>query len=312
MYCTDAFDCTAYLSTPPVLYCRAANEQSSEFRLPVARKPVMQVPQTAHNYQQPVSNRKSSRFSDDEEEAEDFNRSLRSTPPKGNSSSANNRRAEPHNNRSKQSDNNRNNDYEEEDDDDDDDYDRRRGRNNNNQRTGRGRNNYDDDDHDNDDRGNYRRSNTSSRNNNKEYDYDEDRRETRGNNGGKWEVANSGAPKMNERDRERERDREKDKERERTPRRDSHTSDTAKGAITPTRVPLNLGNMRHFLTTPLPRSAGVVQCYIRRNKSGTNKLFPVYSLYLKVRLLDGVQLVLREIDLFLANYPWSHNCCVSN
>jgi tubby-related protein 1 len=26
---------------------------------------------------------------------------------------------------------------------------------------------------------------------------------------------------------------------------------------------------------------GVVQCYIRRNKNGTNKLFPVYSLYLK-------------------------------
>jgi hypothetical protein len=40
--------------------------------------------------------------------------------------------------------------------------------------------------------------------------------------------------------------------------------------------------MKQFLTSPLPRNAGVVQCYIRRNKSGTNKLFPVYSLYLKV------------------------------
>jgi tubby and related proteins len=32
---------------------------------------------------------------------------------------------------------------------------------------------------------------------------------------------------------------------------------------------------------PLPRGAGIVQCHIVRNKSGTNKLFPIYSLYLK-------------------------------
>lgn len=36
-----------------------------------------------------------------------------------------------------------------------------------------------------------------------------------------------------------------------------------------------------FLLSPLPRGKGVVQCYIVRNKSGTNKLFPVYSLFLK-------------------------------
>lgn len=42
---------------------------------------------------------------------------------------------------------------------------------------------------------------------------------------------------------------------------------------------MNLTNMRAFLTSPLPRK-GVVQCYIRRNKSGTNKLYPVYTLYL--------------------------------
>jgi hypothetical protein len=47
-------------------------------------------------------------------------------------------------------------------------------------------------------------------------------------------------------------------------------------------TPLNLSDMRAFLTTPVPKSAGVVQCYIRRNKNGTNKLFPVYMLYLKV------------------------------
>jgi len=47
----------------------------------------------------------------------------------------------------------------------------------------------------------------------------------------------------------------------------------------------NLSDMRAFLCSPLPRNNGVLQCYIRRNKSGTNKLFPIYSLYLKVLLL---------------------------
>lgn len=45
----------------------------------------------------------------------------------------------------------------------------------------------------------------------------------------------------------------------------------------------DLTDMRKFLRTPLPKSHGIVQCYIKRNKSGTNKLYPVYSLYLKVR-----------------------------
>jgi len=44
----------------------------------------------------------------------------------------------------------------------------------------------------------------------------------------------------------------------------------------------NMTNMREFLTSPLPKNNGTLQCYIRRNKSGTNKLFPIYSLYLKV------------------------------
>ena len=39
--------------------------------------------------------------------------------------------------------------------------------------------------------------------------------------------------------------------------------------------------MRKFLTTPLPKSAGVVQCNIRRDKSGINKMYPVYSIFLK-------------------------------
>jgi len=46
-------------------------------------------------------------------------------------------------------------------------------------------------------------------------------------------------------------------------------------------MPPDLSNMNRFLSTPLPKQCGVVQCYIRRNKNGTNKLFPIYSLYLK-------------------------------
>ncbi|KAJ8604491.1 hypothetical protein CTAYLR_000991 [Chrysophaeum taylorii] len=44
---------------------------------------------------------------------------------------------------------------------------------------------------------------------------------------------------------------------------------------------LPLHNMRKFLTEPCPRAAGIVQCYIKRNRSGTNKLFPEYTVYMK-------------------------------
>jgi cephalosporin-C deacetylase-like acetyl esterase len=46
-------------------------------------------------------------------------------------------------------------------------------------------------------------------------------------------------------------------------------------------VPPDLSDMRRFLTSPIPKECGVIQCYIRRNKSGVNKLFPMYSLYMK-------------------------------
>lgn len=39
---------------------------------------------------------------------------------------------------------------------------------------------------------------------------------------------------------------------------------------------------QRFLLSPCPRAAGVVQCYIRRNKTRSNKLFPEYSLFMKV------------------------------
>ena len=35
------------------------------------------------------------------------------------------------------------------------------------------------------------------------------------------------------------------------------------------------------MTSPCPKRAGVIQCYIKRNKSGTNKLYPTYSVYMK-------------------------------
>ena len=47
-------------------------------------------------------------------------------------------------------------------------------------------------------------------------------------------------------------------------------------------APLNLTNMREFLCAPVPRAAGPVLCYIKRNKSGPNRLFPLYTLWLKV------------------------------
>jgi len=44
---------------------------------------------------------------------------------------------------------------------------------------------------------------------------------------------------------------------------------------------LNDSNIKSFIMEPCPRKAGAVQCYIKRNKSGLNKLFPEYSVFLK-------------------------------
>jgi len=46
-------------------------------------------------------------------------------------------------------------------------------------------------------------------------------------------------------------------------------------------TPIDLSDLRRFITTPTPRSAGMVQCYIERDKSGlTGRMYPTYSLYL--------------------------------
>lgn len=44
---------------------------------------------------------------------------------------------------------------------------------------------------------------------------------------------------------------------------------------------LDITDMRAFLMRPVPRAYDVVECYIERNKSGANKMFPEYVLYLR-------------------------------
>lgn len=44
---------------------------------------------------------------------------------------------------------------------------------------------------------------------------------------------------------------------------------------------LDMTDMRRFLMSPSPKRVGIIQCYITRNKSGTNKLFPEYKVYMK-------------------------------
>ncbi|CAK4066373.1 unnamed protein product [Aphanomyces euteiches] len=44
---------------------------------------------------------------------------------------------------------------------------------------------------------------------------------------------------------------------------------------------LDLTDMKAFLQRPVPKSYDVVECYIERNRTGANKLFPEYCLYMK-------------------------------
>ena len=99
---------------------------------------------------------------------------------------------------------------------------------------------------------------------------------------------------------EREKKREKEKEREQKNRekerrearkqaKDKANNNTEKAAkaqaeaetpAAPPPQPLDLSDMRKFLTNPVPRECGVVQCCIKRDKSGTNMMFPKYTLFL--------------------------------
>ncbi|KAF0701088.1 Aste57867_8385 [Aphanomyces stellatus] len=44
---------------------------------------------------------------------------------------------------------------------------------------------------------------------------------------------------------------------------------------------LDLTDMKAFLLRPVPKAYDVVECYIERNRTGANKLFPEYCLYMK-------------------------------
>ncbi|RYE84638.1 MAG: hypothetical protein EOO65_01930 [Methanosarcinales archaeon] len=56
--------------------------------------------------------------------------------------------------------------------------------------------------------------------------------------------------------------------------------DTSVSIRVATPATVDLSDMRRFLTSPLPKSAGILQCTIMRDRSGiTNRLYPVYSLY---------------------------------
>lgn len=52
---------------------------------------------------------------------------------------------------------------------------------------------------------------------------------------------------------------------------------------------LDFSDLRKFLTAPTPQGAGVVQCYIERDKSGiSNRMYPLYTLH----LVDGDRFLL--------------------
>eukprot|EP00968_Pinguiococcus_pyrenoidosus_P007459 scaffold495_cov243-Pinguiococcus_pyrenoidosus.AAC.14 len=44
---------------------------------------------------------------------------------------------------------------------------------------------------------------------------------------------------------------------------------------------VDMSDMKEFLLRPAPKQAGVMQCYIRRNRNGTKMLFPQYVVHLK-------------------------------
>ncbi|KAF4321033.1 hypothetical protein BBO99_00000802 [Phytophthora kernoviae] len=63
---------------------------------------------------------------------------------------------------------------------------------------------------------------------------------------------------------------------------DSLAVDKGRAAATNARKPkLDITDMRAFILRPIPKAYDVVECYIERNKSGSNKMFPEYCLYMK-------------------------------
>jgi len=124
-------------------------------------------------------------------------------------------------------------------------------------------------------------------------------RDTRDRGGGGWEGTRGGKQPSQERREDRREERRRTDDRDRDPRREetaaappavSNSNNQDQPPVIIPTVAINLTNMRAFLSSPAPKGAGVLQCYIRRNKSGTNKFNPVYTLYLK----DGDRLLLQS------------------
>ncbi|KAG7397348.1 hypothetical protein PHYBOEH_000860 [Phytophthora boehmeriae] len=62
----------------------------------------------------------------------------------------------------------------------------------------------------------------------------------------------------------------------------SRDGDKGRAAAANARKPkLDITDMRAFILRPIPKAYDVVECYIERNKSGANKMFPEYCLYMK-------------------------------
>lgn len=62
----------------------------------------------------------------------------------------------------------------------------------------------------------------------------------------------------------------------------SSDPNNGRDATTSVRKPkLDITDMRAFTMRPIPKAYDIVECYIERNKSGTNKMFPEYCLYMK-------------------------------
>jgi hypothetical protein len=54
--------------------------------------------------------------------------------------------------------------------------------------------------------------------------------------------------------------------------------------LLPLNVPHSLpvfSDLRKFLTSPVSKSFGMVQCYVKRSSSASNMFYPKYSIYLK-------------------------------
>ncbi|KAH7479673.1 Tubby-related protein 2 [Phytophthora ramorum] len=66
------------------------------------------------------------------------------------------------------------------------------------------------------------------------------------------------------------------------PSSNGRDGDKGRAAAANARKPkLDIADMRAFILRPIPKAYDVVECYIERNKSGANKMFPEYCLYMK-------------------------------